>query len=110
MLMGNSADFDQAVEQMVATAAEFGYTREQVMGWRRPDLLRFLDQLNARAEIEQAGLNVVTDLYAAASVWSVCDRCMDDLAGDEQKSPLCPDCCLMFNSGNYVCNHRRHAL
>jgi hypothetical protein len=108
--MTNPTDFDEHVERMVATAAEYGYTREQVMGWRRPDLLRFLDQLNARVEIEQAGLNVVADLYAAASTWTVCDKCMDDLTGAEQKSPLCPDCCLMFNSGNYVCKHERHSL
>ncbi|GGR80190.1 hypothetical protein GCM10010169_25450 [Micromonospora fulviviridis] len=54
---------DQAAEQIIATAAEFGYTREQVLGWTRADLIRFEHELTARVEIEQAGYAVLADLY-----------------------------------------------
>jgi hypothetical protein len=104
-----SDGFEAAVENMVATAAAHGYTREQVMAWTRADLVRFLDELNARVQIDQAGLAVVTELAGGTPIWTCCDRCLDDLHGDDQHSPLCPSCCRLHNqSGAYACNHGGH--
>lgn len=49
------------VESLIESAAEFGYTREQVLAWNRADLIRFGDELAARVEVEQAGLAVLQD-------------------------------------------------
>lgn len=57
------SNLDQAAEHLIESAAEFGYTREQVLKWTRVDLIRFGDLLAARVEIELAGLAVAQDLY-----------------------------------------------
>lgn len=60
------SDWDQGLEHLIQSAAEFGYTRAQVLAWTRVDLIRFGDELAARVEIEQAGLAVARDMYRQA--------------------------------------------
>lgn len=61
--MTTGPTFDQDAEHLIASAAEMGYTREQVLAWTRVDLIRFGDELQARVEIEQASLTVLTEIY-----------------------------------------------